>query len=140
MAMGLYAGAKSAKLRTGILATFAALLLSDAVLGFYRGMWWVYAALFIPVLIGRFIRQRDTAGPIAAGALASSLSFFLITNFMVWAGGGLYPHTAAGLAACFTAAVPFYRNQVLGDIFYVFALFGGHAAIRRLLQPALRTP
>jgi hypothetical protein len=136
MAIGLYAGAKSAKLRTGVLVTIAALLLSDAVMGFYRGMWYVYAASLIPVLIGHLIRNRDGFGVLAVGAAASSLSFFLTTNFMVWATGHMYPHTASGLAACYVAGIPFYQNQVLGDAFYVLALFGGHALLSRLTQPA----
>jgi hypothetical protein len=135
-AIGLYAGAKSPKVRTGALVTLLALLLSDAILGFYRGMWYVYAAWLVPVLIGGFIRKRHGAGVLAAAALCSSLSFFLTTNFMVWAGGHLYPHTAAGLAACYVAGLPFYQNQVLGDAVYTLALFGGHALIAKLVQPA----
>lgn len=139
VAIGLYAGAKSAKTRTGILATLGALLVSDIVLGFYGGMWWVYGASLVPVLLGRLVRRREGVGTIAAGGLAASLSFFAITNFMVWATGHTYPHTLAGLATCFAAGVPFYRNQFLGDVLYVAALFGGHAAIQRLARPALRT-
>ena len=133
LAIGLYAGVNAKKMRSGVLATFLALLLSDAAMGFYRGMLWVYAAWMIPVLIGRLIRRKPGVTALAAGALFSSLSFFAITNFAVWAGGHLYPHTAAGLGACFAAAVPFYRNQFLGDAFYTVALFGGHAMIRRWL-------
>ena len=129
LAIALYAGVQFAKLRTGVFATFLALLLSDLVMGLYRGMGWVYAAWLIPLLIGRVVRRKPGATAIALGALGSSLSFFLITNFAVWAGGHLYPHTAAGLAACYAAAIPFYGNQVLGDAFYTLALFGGHALI-----------
>src|SRR5579864_2899956 len=97
LAIGLYSGVKSEKLRTGVLVTFLALLVSDAVMGFYRGMGWVYAAWLIPVLMGRLIRRKPGVTALAAGALCSSLSFFVITNFAVWAGGHTYPHTAAGL-------------------------------------------
>jgi hypothetical protein len=139
LAMGLYAGAKTAKLRTGILAVVMALLVSDAVLGFYRGMWYVYGASLLAVVMGRLVRRREGWGAIAAGALCSSLSFFFTTNFMVWASGHWYPHTAAGLAACFAAGVPFYQNQLLGDAFYTVALFGGHALMSRVAQPTPRT-
>lgn len=135
MAIGLYAGARSAKLSIGVLVTLLALFLSDALMGFYGGMWYVYAAWLIPVLVGRLVRKREGAGAIAAGGALAGLSFFSITNFMVWATGHLYPHSAAGLSACFAAAIPFYRNQLLGDAFYTVALFGGHAAIVRLLLP-----
>ena len=137
MAVGLYAGAKSTKLRTGVLVTVLALLLSDAVLGFYRGMWYVYAASLVPVLLGRFIK-KDSVGAIVPAALLSSLSFFAITNFMVWATGHLYPHTASGLSACFVAALPFYRNQLLGDLCYTVAFFGSHAFLSRVAQPLPR--
>ena len=139
MAIGLYAGAKSAKLRSGIFATIFALLLSDVFMGFYRGMWYVYAASLVPVLIGRFIRRKNRVEAIVAGGLLSSLSFFLITNFMVWATGHMYPYNATGLAACFAAGIPFYRNQLLGDVFYTAVLFGGHAIINRFTQPAPQT-
>lgn len=138
MAIGLYAGAKSKRLPTGVLITLLALILSDAVMGFYGGMWYVYAASLVPVLIGYFMRSRQGVGTLAAGAFASSLSFFFITNFMVWATGHMYPHTGAGLAACLTAAIPFYQNQLAGDAFYTVALFGGHALLSRFTRPVLQ--
>jgi hypothetical protein len=135
MAIGLFAGSHARKASTGVLATLFALALSDAVMGFYPGFWYVYAAALVPVLLGRLIRNRSGAAAIAAAAFASSLSFFLITNFMFWATRLWYPHTAAGLSACFVAGIPFYRNQVLGDALYTVAIFGGFAAVSRYWQP-----
>jgi hypothetical protein len=108
-------------------------------MGFYSGFWYVYGAMLIPVLLGRLIRNRSGVSAIAATALASSVSFFLITNFMVWATSQLYPHTIAGLTASYVAGIPFYQNQLLGDAFYTLALFGGYALLRRFLQPAQQT-
>ena len=139
VALGVYSGARWPKLRAGMGITLAALLVSDAVLGFYAGMWYVYAASLIPVLLGSLVRRRESIPTIVAAGLASNLSFFVITNFMGWAVGALYPHTVAGLSACFTAAIPFYGNQVLGDAFYMVALFGGDALLRRWARPALQT-
>ena len=136
MAIGLYAGAKSKRLPTGVLITLLALLLSDVVMGFYKGMWYVYAASLVPVLIGYLLRNKERFGTMAAGALVSSLSFFIITNFMVWAMGHRYPHTSSGLAACLAAGIPFYQNQLAGDAFYTLALFGGHALLTRFARPA----
>jgi hypothetical protein len=136
MTIGLFAGSHARKLSTGILAILFALALSDAILGFYSEFWYVYAAALIPVFLGRFIRGRTGIRQVAPAALASSLSFFLITNFMVWATGNMYPRTISGLSACFLAGIPFYRNQILGDAFYTVAIFGGFALIQRLSQPA----
>jgi hypothetical protein len=135
MAIGLFAGYQGRKASTGVLTTLLALALSDAVMGFYRGFWYVYAAALIPVFLGWLIRNRSSAGAIAAAALASSLSFFFITNFMFWATSLWYPHTVAGLSACFLGAIPFYQNQILGDAFYTAAIFGGYAALSRYCQP-----
>jgi hypothetical protein len=136
MAMALYAGVKSRKANAAVLATVLALLASDALLGFYPGMWYVYGASLVPVLLGRIIRRRELGARwIAAAAGVSSLSFFLITNLAFWAGSSLYPHTAAGLASCFAAAIPFYQNQIAGDAFYTAALFGADALLRHFVQP-----
>jgi len=134
MAIGLFSGYQAAKASTGIVVTLSALALSDLVLGFDRGSWFVYAAALVAVLFGRITRDRGV-GAIVAGALGSSLSFFLITNFMVWASGRLYPNTAAGLAACFAAGIPFYQNQIAGDAFYTLAIFGGYALLKRSFAP-----
>jgi hypothetical protein len=136
MAIGLFAGSQGRRTSRGVLATLLALVLSDAVLGFYSGFWYVYGAALVPVLLGRLIRNRSGVGIIAAAAFASSFSFFLITNFMVWATDRLYPLTIAGLSECFQAGIPFYRNQVLGDAVYTVAIFGGYAMLNRLCQPA----
>jgi len=136
MAIGLFAGSHARKVSTGVLATLFALALGDAVLGFYSGFWYVYGAALIPVLLGRLIRNRSGIGVIAAAAFASSFSFFLTTNFMVWAFDRLYPLTIGGLSECYLAGIPFYRNQVLGDAVYTVAIFGGYAVLNRLCQPA----
>jgi len=139
MAIGLFAGNHARKTSTGILATLSTLALSDAAMGFYSGFWYIYGATLIPVLLGRLIRNRTGVGPITATALASSVSFFLITNFMVWATSQLYPHNIAGLGASYVAGIPFYQNQLLGDAFYTLAMFGGYALLTRFFSPVRQT-
>jgi hypothetical protein len=141
MALGLYLGVQSRRVWTGLLAVLATYVLSDLVLGvgLYRGLLFVYAAAMLPVLIGRVVRRREGALAICAGAVCGSVAFFLVSNFGVWASFNLYPRTMAGLGACFAAGIPFYQNQLLGDAFFTVALFGGHALLSRLLQPAPRT-
>jgi len=68
--------------------------------------------------------------------LASSVSFFLTTNFAVWAFDGIYSHDLAGLTACYVAALPFFKNTIIGDLFWTCALFGGY----QLLGMRLATP
>src|SRR5437016_3954017 len=61
---------------------------------------WIWSAAVI-ILSGKALTGRPSMLRVAAGVFATSTSFFLLSNFMVWIGGHLYPHTAAGLAACY---------------------------------------
>jgi len=101
-----------------------AVALSDAVLGFYGpGMLWVYAAYLVIVVLGRLELRRRSPMRIARTAVGASILFYLITNFGEWL-GPLYPHTLAGLAGSYIAAIPFFGNTVLSDLAYSLALFG----------------
>jgi hypothetical protein len=62
---------------------------------------------------------------VIGAALASSVSFFLVSNFVVWAAwNGMYPKTLAGLLTCYTAGIPFFRGTVESDLFFSIAMFG----------------
>ena len=138
-AMGLFGGAYLTNRAAGFLAPLAALFLSDLVLGLYAHMEIVYAAMALSVCLGWLLRRNRSPLRVAAATLATSVVFFLVTNFAVWAVGALYPRSLEGLVACFTAAIPFFQNTVVGDLFYSALLFGGFAVAERL-APALRDP
>jgi hypothetical protein len=138
-AMALFSGAYLQRRGLAFAAPFGALLLSDALLGFYSGMAFVYASVAAIVLIGWLIASKKSVLQIGAAAVASSVLFFVVTNFGVWLGSGMYTQTAAGLAACYTAAIPFFQNTLAGDLFYSALLFGGFALLQRLV-PAIREP
>ncbi|HEX3422013.1 MAG TPA: DUF6580 family putative transport protein [Sphingomicrobium sp.] len=136
-AMALFSGAFFGRRSIAFVAPLAALLLSDAVLGFYHGVATVYATVALIVVIGWWLSSRRTPLRIAVAAVASSVTFFVITNFGMWLFSGFYPVTFAGLVSCYTAAVPFFQNTVAGDLFYAVLLFGGFR-IAELLIPQLR--
>ena len=87
----------------------------------------IYAACAWPVLLGGLVRNGRFLS-IAGGALASSLVFFLSTNFAHWCLSHDYPHTVAGLLACYTAGLPFYRWMPVGDVAWSLVFMGGLAA------------
>jgi hypothetical protein len=89
----------------------------------------VCAATAWPVLLGGLVRRGGWAA-ILGGALASSLVFFFSTNLAHWLLTTDYPRTAAGLGACFVAALPFYRWMPVGDLAWTAAVFGGLSALR----------
>jgi hypothetical protein len=111
--------------------------LSDAMLGFYSGIWITYLAVALIVVIGWLSLSRISILSVGGAAIASSVTFFAVSNFGTWAFSGMYPHTVAGLSACYVAAIPFFQNTVAGDLFYATLLFGGFR-VAELLMPRLR--
>jgi len=148
-AMAVFGAVRYLDRRAAVLAPLMALLLSDLVRevlyryglanqwGLYRGMWSVYGATVLVVVLGRVARGTRSPATIAAVTLGGSCLFFVLTNFAHWAEGSLYPHTAEGLATCFVTAIPFFRNALLGDAFYATVLFGAWA-LAEVRVPALR--
>ena len=137
--MALFSGAYMPRRTIGFAAPIAALLLSDLILGFYRGMGFVYGCMALVVLIGWWVSSRRTPLRIGAAALASSVTFYILTNFGMWLFSGYYPLSVAGLEACYVAAIPFFQNTLAGDLFFTALLFGGFAILERLV-PAIRDP
>lgn len=136
-AVALFGGAYLTDKRLALIVPLAALFLSDLVLGFYRHMEVVYGSFLLVVCLGFWLQRKRSARRIAAAALISSIIFFVITNFGVWVFESLYPKTAAGLLACYVAAIPFFKNTLIGDALYSVGLFGGFALAEKLF-PILR--
>jgi hypothetical protein len=136
-AMALFSGAYLGRRWLSFVAPLAALLLSDLVLSFYAGMWVQYLTVALVVLVGWGVLKQVSLLRVGGAAVASSVLFFLVTNFGTWALSGMYPHTPGGLAACYAAAVPFFQNTLAGDLFFSGLLFGSFALLERAL-PALR--
>jgi Family of unknown function (DUF6580) len=83
--------------------------------------WAWYAGM---VLLGGLLAHKTTALRVGATSLAASVSFFVVSNFAVWAVWNMYPKNLGGLMACYVAAVPFFRNAVVSDLFFAAAFFG----------------
>jgi hypothetical protein len=134
VAIALFSGAKIARASWAGALILVALALGDLALGLfpYEGMGWVYGSALLVVAAGRFLRKRPGIAPTLLAALTGGALFYVVTNFGVWAAGNLYPRTASGLLECYVAAVPFYRNQVAGDLVYTVGLFGAFAVASRV--------
>ena len=123
-AIALFAGANVSKKIYAFILPFAALLLSDLVLGFHNYMFAVYFSFAITVGLGILISKNVKIVTVLGGAIASAVLFFIITNFAVWAMTPFYTKDFAGLINCYTLALPFFNNGMLGDLFYSSVLFG----------------
>ncbi len=119
-----------------------AMALSDIVLGTYQWqiMLTVYLAFIVTGLIGLAIKNNKKFQTILGGTLLASIIFFIATNWAVWAFGTMYPHSLNGLLQSYTMALPFFKNSLLGDLFYIGVLAGGmELAIKLNTQNTLET-
>jgi len=103
----------------------------------YVTTWAWYAAA---VVLGQILLSaRASFTRVAAAILLGPTSFFVLSNYAVWAGSTMYPRTLSGLAACYAAAIPFYRNDLASTAILLGLAFGIPALIRRA-RPAEAQP
>jgi Family of unknown function (DUF6580) len=124
-----------------MLAPLAALMATDYLLTVfsyhYAFQWQAYVTtwawyLAVMALGWILLHTRTTFIRVAAGVVLGPTSFFVVSNYAVWAGGGMYPRTLGGLGACFMAALPFYRNDLLSTAVVAGLAFGVPVLVRRL--------
>ena len=130
-----------------MLAPLAALMAADYFLTVYTYHYafawtdyitsWAWAVAVM--VLGRILLQSKTTWlRVGAAVVLGPTSFFLISNYAVWVGGTMYPRTLSGLATCYAAAIPFYRNDLVSTAIVAGLAFGVPVLIRkaRLQQAA----
>jgi len=142
----LYFGARGSRRQLWI--PFALLAASDVVLTrlvyaypfswdhFVTWLW--YAAI---LWLGTSLRENSLGESrgwlrIAGASLAASVSFFVLSNFAVWACWNMYPKSFSGLMTCYAAGIPFFRYGVAGDLLFTTFMFGVPAAAALLDRAA----
>ena len=156
IAMALFAGSVSKDKRFAFLFPVLSLFISDLIYqllylqglstikGFYSGQWQNYLLIASITIIGFFI-NKNKIGQIFIGSLAGAVYFFLISNFMVWIGGGWdinnqpYPRSFSGLMLCYTEAMPFFKWSVLSTFVFNGIFFGsfyllGKSVLKKEMQ------
>lgn len=133
-AIALFGGAALSRKWIAFLLPLTAMLISDVIIGFHSYIAAVYISFAITVLMGISISKSKKVYKIGLTSVASSLLFFVITNFAVWYGSPFYPQSVAGLIECYAAGLPFFNdgslglsflmNGIIGDLFYNGIFFG----------------
>jgi len=145
-ALALFAGYYFRSWVAALCVPLGVMALSDVFIGGYdwRMMALVYGMLAAPVALrgplrryldvsrGGLGRATGAVTGLVACSLGASLAFFLVTNFGSWLWFDMYEHTTAGLATCYTQALPFFRYTLAGDLFFAVALFGGYGLATQL--------
>jgi len=135
----LYFGARHGQgsSRRQLLVPFSLLAASDVILTkwvyAYQFTWdhyftWLWYAAILWLGTGlcdnTSLRQAKDWMRVGGAALASSVSFFIVSNFAVWACWPTYPKSFAGLMTCYTAGIPFFRHTLESDLFFAAVMFG----------------
>lgn len=133
---GLYLNKKWLAFLVPIVALFASdLILNNTInrvffaertgfIVFADYMLWTYAAFALTVVIGFILARSKSMTKILVGGFSASVLFFVVTNFGTWTMGTLYPDNFAGLSACFAAAIPFFRNTLIGNMVFITLTVG----------------
>ena len=128
-AIALFGGVYFSDKRLAFIIPLLAMFISDVALelitgwGFHNTIVYVYVAFILTSIIGLYVKRNTTSSSILGASVLSSLLFFIITNFGVWAATGMLGG-AAGLGATYALGIPFFAPTVLGDLFFNTLLFG----------------
>lgn len=136
-AMALFGGAYFNKKSFAFAIPLLAMFVTDAIIGFYSYAWMVYISFALIVVLGIVMLKKVSVKNVVLASVTASISFFVITNFGVWMLGTLYPKTAAGLMESYIAAIPFFQNSLIGDLFFSGVMFGVYELVKHKV-PALQ--
>jgi len=124
-AIGIFGG-KYLNKKSAIFSIIFIMLFTDILIGFYnlKIMLAVYISLIVSTLLGQYLKKHFNFKNLVFAIFTSSTIFFALTNLAVFFFSGMYILNVSGLIRCFTLALPFYRNMLLGDIVYTTVVFG----------------
>jgi len=101
----------------------------DKFVFFSNGSLWIYGAILLTVLIGKVLIKHIKLSTVFLSSVTASFFFFIITNFGVWFSSIMYPKSLLGLIECYTLAIPFFGNALIGDLIYSTVLFSGYSLV-----------
>jgi hypothetical protein len=108
----------------------------DFVWQAYLVTWAWYAAA---IVLGSILLSRHVSTiRVASASLLGPTSFFLASNYAVWAGshnaGGMYAPTFSGLLTCLAVGLPFYGRDLISTALVLTLAFGVPVAVRRFFE------
>jgi len=138
-AIALFAGFYLPK-KWAIILPLSVMLLSELFIGFYAWqlMLVVYGSIALAGLIGVASKKNRNILTVVTSTLVASILFFLTTNFAVWYFSSWYTHDLSGLMLCYTLAVPFFKNSLMGNLFFVTVFFGSYEMVKLFVSQKLR--
>ena len=112
------------------------MFISDIFIGAYEPklMIFVYGSFVLCVGLGFWLKKYNKLSAALGGSVLSALIFFFLTNFAVWIFTPWYAKTFLGLIQSYLMALPFLKNTLLGNFFYVAVFFGSYELVKVLIR------
>jgi hypothetical protein len=130
LGMALFAGYAFTNKKLAMFVPLAAIFVSDAMLGFYDGISFVYLGYVFAIALGAFLPSRKVV-PVMLASIGASVAFFIYSNLGVWLFTNLYAHTWVGLKECFVMALPFLRGTLVSTVVSSAVLFGVYSLFKQ---------
>lgn len=111
----------------------SAMIISDLFIGLHPLVLFTWGSFAVIAWLGSKFLKGINPLSVGVASIGGSILFFLVSNFGVWAEGRLYALTFEGLVSCYYNALPFFRNTLLGDLFYSTVLFSSYAFVYRIV-------
>ena len=121
LAVGIFSGFYFKQFYLSLFIVILSMFIGDLYLGFHSTMFFTYISLAVAVIIGLYIKHFKFTEILFSG-LASSVSFFIITNFGAWLTLEMYEKNFAGLLQSYTLAIPFFHNTLISTFLYLILL------------------
>ena len=121
LAVGIFSGFYFKNFILSFFIVICSMFLGDLFLGFHSTMIFTYSSLLIAVLFGLLIKNFKFREIFFSG-VASSICFFVITNFGVWALSSMYEKSFAGLLQSYVMGIPFFHNTLISTFIYLIVL------------------
>ena len=121
LAVGIFSGFYFRQFYLGLFIVIFSMFIGDLFLGFHSTMFFTYISLTVAVLIGLYVKHFKFTEILFSG-LASSVCFFIITNFGAWLTLEMYTKNFAGLLQSYVMAIPFFHNTLISTFLYLTLL------------------
>ena len=119
LATGVFAGFYFKQFFLSLFIVIFSMFLGDLYFGFHSTMIFTYFSLAIAVAFGLFIKHFKYIEILLSG-LASSVCFFIVTNFGAWLVLDMYEKNLADLLKSYVLAIPFFHNTLISTFLYLF--------------------
>jgi hypothetical protein len=103
------------------------------------GFIWIYSPIILFAFLTKAKLFQTVNFPKVVGlSLSGSTIFFLVSNFGVWVSSGIYALNFQGLLHCYTLAIPFYGNSIIGDLCFSISLYVAYKLSTEISETSLK--